>query len=234
LLQALIDEEPAHAPKRAWLPLAAAACLAVLAAASTVGYFQFFKDAYSAPVGGLVSVPMKDGSRITLNTDSKVRVAVTDKERMVQLERGEAFFEVAKDPGRPFVVAAGTQRIVAVGTEFSVRCDGADIRVIVTEGKVRLKGGAILGAGGVARSGGTGMQVQSKPLSEIQESLSWRQGFVSFHNAVLAEAVAEFNRYSEKKIEVRDAFAGGHPVERKVQVYEYRGFRPPSGGRLPH
>jgi transmembrane sensor len=96
-------------------------------------------NTYQTPVGGLESVPMADGSRVTLNTHTAIRISVTPRERGVELERGEAFFEVAHDPNRPFVVNAGAKRIVAVGTAFSVRRDGEDIQVIVTEGTVRLE-----------------------------------------------------------------------------------------------
>ncbi|MEJ1961315.1 MAG: FecR domain-containing protein [Gammaproteobacteria bacterium] len=73
---------------------------------------------------------MRDGSAITLNTDSQLRVALTEAERRVDLKQGEAFFEVAKDSTRPFVVEAGRKRVVAVGTKFSVRRDGDFVEVV--------------------------------------------------------------------------------------------------------
>lgn len=123
--------------RRALVTLAASV---VLACALGVAYLLSRETAYRTSVGAIASVPMDDGSRVTLNTDSELRFAVTNTERRVQLDRGEAFFEVAKDPGRPFVVAAGDKRIIAVGTKFSVRRDGSYVRVLVTEGKVRLEG----------------------------------------------------------------------------------------------
>lgn len=160
---------------------------------------------YSTPVGGLASVPMQDGSKITLNTDSAVRVEVTETARRVDLKQGEAFFEVVPDAKRSFVVNAGSRSVVVLGTRFSVRREGGEIQVQVTEGKVRIEngdpGGAVeLVAGGVAHTATAGTVVQSRPVAEVQESLSWRSGYVVLWDADLAQAVAEFNRYNERKL----------------------------------
>jgi transmembrane sensor len=100
-------------------------------------------DRYVTPVGGLASVPISDGSKVTLNTDSEIRVAMTHTERRVDLDQGEAFFEVAHDPTRPFIVHAGNKRVIAVGTKFAVRRQGDDVRIVVTEGKVKLEADAL-------------------------------------------------------------------------------------------
>src|SRR5690606_15944214 len=137
--------------------------------------------------------------------------------RRIDLRRGEAFFDVAEDPHRPFVVDAGKKRVVAVGTKFSVRRDGDSIEVIVTEGKVRiddaahpLLGGAreaagsapaadppvFLTPGAVAHADETGVLVQRKSLLEAEAHLSWRSGVLMFREQTLADAVAELNRYN--------------------------------------
>jgi transmembrane sensor len=169
------------------------------------------RNDYSTVVGGLEAVPMLDGSRVTLNTDSEIRVAVTEKERRVELKQGEAFFEVAKDPNRPFVVSVAGQRIVAVGTAFSVRRQGNDIRVIVSEGKVRVevpgKDAALMepvSAGSVVRTASNEVLIQKKPIAEIEQSLSWRSGLLTFRDTPLADAIAEFNRYNTRKIVIED------------------------------
>lgn len=172
-------------------------------------------ERYTTPLGVVATVPMADGSRITLNTASEIRVAVTPELRRVELKVGEAFFEVAKDPGRPFVVSAGDKRVIAVGTRFSVRREPGDVRVVVTEGRVRIEGpdsggGTIqsapepLGAGTVARASAAGLRIERKPLPEIEEQLSWRSGYLVFHEITLAEAAAEFNRYNSTKIVIED------------------------------
>src|SRR5690606_18118518 len=96
---------------------------------------------HSTAMGGIESVPLADGSRTVLGSDSRIEVRLSRGERRIELQQGEAFFEAAKDPRRPFVVEAGERRVVAVGTRFSVRRDGPDLRVVVTEGSVRLESG---------------------------------------------------------------------------------------------
>jgi len=94
---------------------------------------------YSTEVGGREVVQLDDGSSITLNTDTSLQVDFSAGLRKVILKRGEAFFEVAKDPNRPFTVAAGHGQVTAVGTAFSVYRRSGDIEVTVTEGRVRVE-----------------------------------------------------------------------------------------------
>jgi transmembrane sensor len=198
-------------------------------------------ERYTTPVGGVSSVPLKDGSNVTLNTASKIRVELTEKERRIDLTEGEAFFDVAKDPSRPFIVRAGAKRIIAVGTEFSVRKDGDDVRVIVTEGVVRLEDaqtsrgianantglsgeGPRLTAGVIARATAGKVLVQPTSLPLAEELLSWRTGYVVFHEAALADAVAEFNRYNERKIVIRDPRVAGMRLTGKFRANNFEGF----------
>lgn len=200
------------------------AATVLIAATIGIGWYLWPDGpSYRTPIGGLAAVPMSDGSRIILNTNSEVRVAVTQTERRVELSRGEAFFEVAKDPARPFVVKAGDKRIIAIGTKFSVRRDerrSGEVLVVVTEGRVRVESGATrlagavvppaeVSAGRIARSGDAGVLIQEKPLAETEEILSWRSGYLIFRDITLADAVAEFNRYNTNKIVIEDAAVAG-------------------------
>ena len=122
------------------------------------------------------------------------------------------------DTGRPFVVTAGGRHVTAVGTRFSVRSDAQDVRVVVTEGKVRLDAppGAdgratpvsLLPAGSVATAGRNGVFVRSLPVAEAERYLEWRSGFLTFDDATLASAAAEFNRFNTRKLELADATVG--------------------------
>lgn len=197
--------------RKAVLGLAAAIVLTIAATFLVMEGRLLHRNDYSTAVGGWEAVPMPDGSKVTLNTDSEIRVAVTEKERRVELKHGEAFFEVAKDPSRPFVVTVAGQRIVAVGTAFSVRREGNDIRVIVSEGKVRVevpgKDADLMEpvpAGSVVRTASNEVLVQKKPITEIEQSLSWRTGLLTFRDTPLADAVAEFNRYNTRQLVIED------------------------------
>jgi transmembrane sensor len=102
-----------------------------------------------------------------------------------------------------------------VGTRFSVRRNPEDVRVVVTEGKVRLEtrigddGRAqpvsLLPAGSVATAGRNGVLVRSVPVADAERYLEWREGFLTFDDTSLAEAAAEFNRFNARKLELGDA-----------------------------
>ncbi len=177
--------------------------------------------AYSTAVGVTAAVPLPDGSRITLNTDSAIRVALSEQERRVTLKQGEAFFEVESDPRTPFVVNAADKRIVVLGTKFSVWRRGPDVRVVVTEGKVEVRDArtastkaspVALDAGAIAESRGRAVEVQERSLPRAEELLSWRSGYLDFDEVPLVEAVAELNRYNARKFVIQD------PSIEKVRV----------------
>jgi transmembrane sensor len=222
--------EQARRPRlrAAYIAFAASLLVAVVAA----GYWRFVVDAgrYSTAVGMIASVAIADGSKVTLNTNSRIRVALSDAERRIELQRGEAFFDVSKDPHRPFVVRVGDKRVIAVGTRFSVRRFDDEIEVVVTEGKVKVESPStdvtneassresasgdplqphapadvLLVAGSVARASEAGVLMQRKSVPEAEAQLSWRVGVLVFRDRNLGEAIAEFNRYNERHIVIDD------------------------------
>jgi transmembrane sensor len=112
--------------------------------------------------------------------------------------------------------------VVAVGTRFSVRRDGADLRVVVTEGTVRLESGTgmssgktpttLLQAGSVALATPQGLLVRTGTVEEAERQLDWRGGYLTFRDTSLQDAAAEFNRYNPRKIVVADTTAGAMRV----------------------
>ena len=169
---------------------------------------------YQTAIGTLQSVTLADGSEATLNSDSDIVVDLSRRERDIDLRRGEAFFKVAKNPHRPFVVSVGSHRAIAVGTRFSVRRQGSGLRVIVTEGVVRLESDATAGslhqattllpAGSVAEVNNADLLVRQIGPEDAKQLLDWRNGFVTFDDTALASAVAQFNRYNRIKIVISD------------------------------
>lgn len=219
----------------------AAGVLLVLATAS-VWYVWPEGRSYSTPVGAIASLPMSDGSKVLLNTDSKIKVAINEKERRVVLSRGEAFFDVAKDPVRPFIVTVDDKRIVAIGTRFSVRRDPV-LQVVVTQGAVRVESAgnsapsagagnsgsersktAVLTAGSIARSARDGLQVRHADVPQAEEQLTWRAGSLVFRDIALADAVAEFNRYNERKIVIEDSAAAALTIGGVVRTTNVDAF----------
>jgi transmembrane sensor len=230
------DAEPPHSPARPpdlrqvsfaarevanagrWRQGVAAMLMIAVAGSMAWGGWQLSgrqQASYASGIGQLQTVALADGSTATLSSDSRLEVRMSRGERHVALARGEAFFDVARDVRRPFVVEAQGRRVAAVGTRFSVRNDPEALRVVVTEGKVRLESvagiegraqpEALLPAGSVATAGRNGVLVRSLPLADAERYLQWRDGYLSFDDASLATAAAEFNRFSERKLELGDA-----------------------------
>ena len=210
---------PRPRPRRPsrWRAGMAAAC--VLALAGGLGWTGWqlggrSQASHASAVGEVLEVALADGSRATLSSDSRLEVRMDRGERHVSVVRGEAFFEVAHEAGRPFVVEAGGYRAVAVGTRYAVRRDADTLRVVVTEGRVRLEstpvadGGTrpvtLLPAGSVATAGGNGVLVRSLPLDQARRFTDWREGFLAFDDVPLAQAAAEFNRYNTRRLELAD------------------------------
>ena len=96
------------------------------------------EQVFATAVGRTQSVRLADGSRMELNTNTRVRTDVTAARRVVMLDSGEAYFDVVHDAARPFVVYAGNRRITDLGTKFSVFRNGDDVRVTVREGRVKV------------------------------------------------------------------------------------------------
>jgi transmembrane sensor len=179
---------------------------------------------YATGTGERLSFTLADGSQVMLDTQSELEVAFTTAERRVELRRGQAFFEVAKNPARPFVVAVRDRRVIAVGTAFDVRVDDSQLKVTMMEGVVRVedaRADVISGAPEAARAANSsGSQTatvaagqelivdhQSRvhiEAADPERSTSWRRGELVFKDARLADAVAEVNRYSPVKISIAD------------------------------
>lgn len=194
---------------------AAAGALILITAGGVLLSGRFSGESYSTPIGGLEDVHLADGSRITLNTDSRIRVHLSKGERRIDLDRGEAFFEVAHDRNRPFVVYAGEDRVRAVGTKFSVRRDSDDVEVVVTEGKVQLATSdvpfgvnlpavTVLPAWTVAKTAKAAVLTHKESPIEAEASLSWRNGYLVFKDATLEDVARTFNRYNTRKIVIAD------------------------------
>lgn len=219
------------APRRRWLwPAAIAASLALV----SVPVYRNLQapDSYSTGVGGFQRLPLADGSHVDLNTNSRLAVAFSAAERQLDLERGEAFFKVAKNPQRPFIVQAGAYRITAVGTAFAVRRNGNGVDVVVTEGRVRIdpppvNGGAgrpiYASAGQVATAVGAAPVVRPLGGTAIDTALSWRDGLLIFEDRPLGEVTAEFNRYNRVQLVV-DPSATDVVIDGSFRATNLQGF----------
>jgi len=211
-----------HLPRRGFLALAAGGMLA--AALVYERQERVEPKLFASEIGEIRKIQLEDGSRITLNTDSRLSVEYRRDLRQVTLLRGEAYFEVAKNPDRPFTVVGPKVQARAVGTAYSVRlADGeTPMQIRVLEGRVAVepppslfsRGGsrALLGANQEAQlrisdKGDIELLVRDLPADQFERGLMWREGLLSFEGATLQEAIAEFSRYSRQKISLKGGIA---------------------------
>ncbi len=160
------------------------------------------------------TLELADGSTIQLNTHSSLAYHLSATQRHVELRDGEAFFNVAKDPARPFIVTAGKAEVRVLGTQFSVRRVSGELEVLVKEGTVdvipepRLLGPNAprrveLTPGSRLRMEAAGEEIRVAAV-DVGRALAWRSGVASFDAAPLDEVVAEVNRYAEAPLAIED------------------------------
>lgn len=188
----------------------AAAVIAVLAISGTLFYLQ--SDAIATAVGEQRILALEDGSRVYLNTDTRATVHFDKATRRVELDRGEALFEVAKHPDRPFIVVAGDRQIKALGTSFIVRREEENLAVTLVEGKVAVlsspppqAGEGRVGVSSITLSPGQRLTLNASRSPRLDrpaldKMTAWQRGQVALDNSPLLEAVAEMNRYSRKQL----------------------------------
>lgn len=212
--------------RRAAVLGALAACLVAAIVAPFVG--QLGRDTYATEIGGHEAVPLADGTRVELNTQTRLRAAVSDKARDVWLDRGEAYFEVAHDAGRPFVVHVGRRQVTVLGTKFSVRRESDRIEVDVVEGRVRVSAGEATPPPVLTRGDRLIAEGRSTLVTQdgdrVANALVWRKGLVSFDQSTLAAAAAEFNRYNRKKLVIDDPTAAAMRIGGSFEAENVEAF----------
>ncbi len=239
---------PAHLGRRlreAARPWIAAA---VVAAAAVLVQHWHDENAYRTNVGEQRLVVLEDGSRMLLNTDTRLHVDFASAQRTVEVARGEAFFEVAKDAARPFVVRIAGTEVVAVGTAFSVRYAPAghvddELAVTLVEGQVKVRSEGGGAANALAPQQPVLMQAGERLLLDRGSSpaasgvvarldrpnvvrvLAWKQNEAVFDDTSLADAVAEMNRYNRTPIVLLDGLASaGLSVSGLYRTSDSTGF----------
>lgn len=206
--------EPAPPPRRRFL-IGGGIAAALLAAMGVRNYSKWFlgEDHYRTQIGEMKVIPLSDGSVVTLNTNSEIAVRYTASQRLIELVHGEALFDVAKNKLRPFIVQTGTALVRAVGTSFSVKVlPDQPVQVLVREGIVEVKrpgvpvAPVVLVAMNSRAIAPQDAPITAKPVetSEVGRELAWRVGRLAFHGETLAQAAAEFARYSDARIEIDD------------------------------
>lgn len=214
------DRETSGVPRQPRMLFAVAAVLSAALVAFLLAWLISLRSgAVATGTGEQRLTVLPDGSRVTLNTDTRILVQFDRQLRRVRLERGEALFDVRKAKDRPFVVVAGDREIRALGTAFEVRRDGQEeLSVTLIEGTISVT---------EARHAEESRAAHASPSPDVtlltspgqratfviggpprldrpalQQVIAWQSGEVVFNGTPLPEAAREMNRYSERQITV--------------------------------
>lgn len=213
--RAWLDADPAHAAaleeaRRLWTGLAGPAAaversvrrrrghraglaLAACLLAALAGPWLRPGADYATPYGEMVTVTLADGSRLTLDGNSAADVAIDADTRRVALRRGRAFFEVAPDAARPFVVSAGPVETAVLGTAFAVDRRRDTVEVVVERGRVEVRAGAAVTLRPGQRVAAAGDRVGA-PEPAPRAALAWRRGLMVFEDRTLGDVAEELGR----------------------------------------
>jgi transmembrane sensor len=200
---------------------AAAVALVIAAIGATALYLNLHLPTYyKTDIGERRIVALPDGSRISMDSATRIRVTYQKTARSITLERGRSRFDVAHDAGRPFTVTAGQETVVAVGTSFDVERLQSTVLITLIQGQVLIKGAAA--APTTATTAQADNSISLKAGEELVVSLNvrpaivaadpqaaraWEAGRLLFRDESLGDAVARVNRYTTHPIEIDPSIA---------------------------
>jgi len=202
---------------RRWFAFVAAGAACICAAGWYAGTRLTWED-YSTHIGGKQTSPLADGSSVTLNTDTDLRVRITAGRRDLALTRGEALIKAAHDETRPMRLVVGATVIRTSGANFDVRRrPSGQVDVLVSEGRVATETDeswlslnhsarrlGIVTAGYMASIRPGAIEVSRLDTGELARQTAWLRDVLDFRGETLAQAAEEFNRYNTRKIVIDD------------------------------
>lgn len=195
---------------RAWMtaPLLAAAAAAVMVVGlwpeiSGEGRFR----AYSTD-DATREIVLSDGSRLSMNRHSDLRVRIGARGRDVAMAGGEVAFDVAHDPARPFVIAADDHEVRVLGTTFNVLAHDGRFSVGVRRGLVAVSGAGV--AGTVRLGVGEGLSQAGSAAAVVsgidpEQASAWRQGMLVYRETDLGTIAEDLSRYLDKPVNVSES-----------------------------
>ena len=217
--------------RRPWVGWSLAAGILVAVVSAGFLYVGAIGDAaeYVTDLGEQRSVLLDDGSMVSLNTQSRLKVEYSEAQRLVRLTKGEALFDVEKDVSRPFFVETASAVIRVTGTQFNVYEQDGETAVTVIEGTVEVASKAVpiarsrdrasepsfaagmaakleVGDQAVVKSGS--VAIEATKIENLEPVTAWTERRLVFSETPLSQIVAEFNRYNRQRLVLDDASVG--------------------------
>jgi transmembrane sensor len=226
---------PARPGRRGVTAMAAGLAAAVFAGALIAGPLTTTRaQVYETASGQRKDIQLTDGSRISLDEASAVTVRYRRHSRDLAVTRGQAEFKVAHDTTRPFSVSAGSRKVVATGTEFTVELLASSLRVTLLEGRV------LVSPSDRPRGASAAPPIELRPLEQLTVTASgqtiikdgidpesaeyWKSGKLVFDNEPLSDALDRVNRYSGRKVVLADPRIGAAAISGVFNTGDTRAF----------
>ena len=209
---------PLRPARRVWLWSAGAAIAAAFVAGAVLlpnsGLMGVHETTYTTGVGERRTIALEDGSRIEMNAASRLTVRFERKARRVQLGDAQAFFDVAKDSSRPFLISAGDTQVRVVGTQFDVRHRDGEVAVNVQRGLVEVRPNLPSDAAPFRLRPGQGLSHHKGQTADarlttvaVEEVAGWRQGRLIYRDQPLSQIAGDMNRLFPRPVKLGDAEA---------------------------
>lgn len=222
-----------HRRSRFSWAVAASLVIAICGIGVLARHFLHAPTHLQTEVGEQRSILLEEGSTVFLNTGTEASVALSQDERRVALNRGEARFTVAKDPDRPFIVETPHAEVRALGTVFNVHIERQATFVSVIEGRVEVTQRDGGGSGSSQKAAANRIQsgeqievtvtgdVRTHPDHPFARAVLWPQHQISFHEETLADLVKEFNRYRKHPLIIADPELATHEVDGTFDAFDH-------------
>ncbi len=223
----IVKSSPPNAVSRRREFLAAAVTLLAVGGAFAV-LSKAQAVVYETAVGQQKKVILEDGTQLFLDTDTRLVASFSKDRRVVELERGRVNFKPANERVRPFIVIAGSQKIVSNQASFDVRYEGDQVSVVLIQGQAAFDVNS-LAESGRALGVGERLVLSPKHLIKIDKPnlgplVAWQKGQAILNEESLGDVVTEMNRYSQVKLEVRDPEIVGLRVSGVYKVGDNAAF----------
>lgn len=184
---------------------------------------------YATAIGEQRTIVLEDGSTVVLDTATTITARFLKDERRINLEQGQADFQVNSDKKKPFVVYAAGGSVTAVGTRFQVRTKGSGVSVVLLEGIVKVDSPKSENGTRVTAMLEPGQRLQfdradnrwNKEKIDLEASRGWAEGNLFARNWRLGDLLNEMNRYSSTQLRLSDPNLADLPISGTFKVGDH-------------
>lgn len=196
----------------------------IVAGGLTLGWQEAHAGVYRTEIGEQRRLVLDDGTRVMLDTDTRIRFRAGDDLRTLSLAGGRIDLDIAADP-RPFVIEAGGRRVTAQAARLDVRRDGDRVALTAVQGSARVE---VPGAAASLASGSRIAMAAGRPdridRPELEDLIAWQSGRLAFRDETIAQAITEMNRYTTRSLIVSDARVGAMRLSGVYRVGDPEAF----------